>query len=75
MLEKLMTHPYGGKIGSQRNSQNKRQIWECQRIPNINTIGMGEFRKEERIKEGPGQSPGEIWFNWWVEEKEVVKKS
>lgn len=35
---------------------------------------MGEFRKEERIKEGPGQSPGEIWFNWWVEEKEVVKK-
>lgn len=36
---------------------------------------MGEFRKEERIKEGPGQSPGEIWFNWWVEEKEVVKKS
>lgn len=24
MLEKLMTHPYGGKIGSQRNSQNKR---------------------------------------------------
>lgn len=36
---------------------------------------MGEFRKEERIKEGPGQNPGEIWFNWWVEEKEVVKKS
>lgn len=24
MLEKLMRHPYGGKIGSQRNSQNKR---------------------------------------------------